>query len=371
MRNKSVFLLLALGCGTVAAIGVSQWMKAQAGNQSVGATVEIFVTNKTIDIGEQITADTISLKRWQTDQVPMGASGKLEDLEGKFARQRFYEGEPVMPMKLMDEADGASQTIPVGYSVVSMRADSASSVASLLRPGDRVDVTAYFVKSELIPETTAKTVLTGVRVFAVDGRTERINEEENPSAAKSISLLIHKNDTPAWTYASELGKIRLTLGNPGDIAKDGESGNTAAQDFLAWLSEYQIAQADAEAAKANRNKQQQFVAPVQTLAAATTPEPPKKKGFKMVKMSNGVLTEYWIEEGTTVPMIVSESGTPTSSPDSSSSRTSDRRDMDSGFDSPSEYDAPTDYSYLNGSQSPFYNPPAGTQNGGQTETTED
>ena len=29
MRNKSLFLLVACVCGTIAAIGVSQWMQAQ------------------------------------------------------------------------------------------------------------------------------------------------------------------------------------------------------------------------------------------------------------------------------------------------------------------------------------------------------
>jgi len=208
MRNKSVFLILACVCGTVAAIGVSQWMQAQSTNNTPGATVEIFVTAKTIDIAEEITADKIRLESWPADRVPKGASGTLEDLEGKYARQRFYEGEPVMPVKLMDDANGSSQTIPVGYSVVSMRADPESSVATLVRPGDRVDVMAYFTKSELIPETMAKTVLTGVRVFAVDGKTEREVDEEDAKPAKSISLLVHKKATPAWTYAIQLGKNR-------------------------------------------------------------------------------------------------------------------------------------------------------------------
>ncbi|MEM1224782.1 MAG: Flp pilus assembly protein CpaB [Planctomycetota bacterium] len=351
MRNKSMFLLVALGCGTIAAIGVSQWMAAQAGNQPVADTVEIFVTSKTIDIGEQISPDSIRLEQWPADRVPQGASGKLEDLEGKYARQRFYEGEPVMPVKLMDSANGSSQTIPVGYSVVSMRADDASSVASLLRPGDRVDVAAYFVKSELIPETTAKTVLTGVRVFAVDGRTDRDTSESTATRAKSISLLIHKNDTPAWTYASELGKIRLTLGNPTDTPdSDTGEGNGAAQEFLQWLSDHQIAQAQDEA---DLEGPEPAVQPV----SAPAP-PPKKKGFKMVKMSGGVLTEYWIEEGKTIPLILSESGAPT---DAGVALEESTNGLGTGAAVPS---APSDYSYLNGSQSPFYQPSEAEQPAG-------
>lgn len=345
MRNRSLFLLLACVCGTIAAIGVSQWMQAQSSSGKTVDTVEIFVTAKTIDVAEQITADKIRLEQWPADRVPKGATGNLEDLENKYARQRFYEGEPIMPVKLMEDASGSSQTIPVGYSVVSMKADPESTVATLLNPGDRVDVTAYFEKSELIPETTAKTVLVGVRVFAIDGRTERnVDDDKDRKPAKTISLLIHKSDTPAWTYAQELGKIRLTLGNPGDVlAKiEGEEGNSAGQSFLTWLADYQEAQA--KRAQEEQNKADSLISR-NTPAPVAKPEP-EKKGFSMIKMSGGVLTEYWIEEGSNVPQIVNQTGGEDDKP----------REIQSNTEAAPA--ASTGYSYLNGSQSPFYQPPS-------------
>lgn len=343
MKNKSVPLLMAIVCGTIAAIGLSQWMQAQSSTDSNVGTVEIFVTAKTIDIAEEITPDKIRLEQWPADRVPKGTTGQLKDIEGQYARQRFYEGEPIMPVKLMADSNGSSQTIPRGYSVVSMRADPESSVATLVRPGDRVDVVAYFTKSELIPETMAKTVLTGVRVFAVDGRTEREADEDKQATARSISLLIHKNDTPAWTYASELGKIRLTLGNPTDIvdALQETDGNGAGQAFLQWLADHQAAQAAREA-ESNKPKM-----PVTKQETVVTKE--KKSGFKMLKMSGGVLTEYWIEDGKQVPVILNESGKGGVKEEDEETRTESR-----GADRPQ---APRDYSYLNGSQSPFYQPP--------------
>jgi len=230
---------------------------------------------------------------------------------------------------------------------VSMRADPESSVATLVRPGDRVDVVAYFTKSELIPETMAKTVLTGVRVFAVDGRTERETEDDKTKTARSISLLIHKNDTPAWTYASELGKIRLTLGNPTDVidAVNENDGNGAGQDFLQWLADHQAAQA----LRATESKQPKT--PVVKTEPVVTKE--KKNGFKMLKMSGGVLTEYWIEEGKQVPVILNESGKGGVKEEDEESRT---ENTNSALPR-----APYDYSYLNGSESPFYQPPSSSE----------
>jgi pilus assembly protein CpaB len=356
MKNKSVPLLIAIVCGTIAAIGLSQWMQAQASTGSASETVEIFVTTKTIDIAEEITPEKIRLEQWPADRVPKGASGQLSDIEGRFARQRFYEGEPIMPVKLMEDSNGSSQTIPRNYSVVSMRADPESSVATLVRPGDRVDVIAYFKKSELIPETMAKTVLTNVRVFAVDGQTERKSDEKEVSVARSISLLIHKNDTPAWTYATELGKIRLTLGSPTDVDDVmGESdGNGAGQSFLKWLADYQTAQSAQSARDVEANKSKNLGP-----ATVATVQKEKKNGFKMLKMSGGVLTEYWIEEGKSVPVILNESGkngTRETNEDS-------RRELTNV-----QQQAPSrDYSYLNGSASPFYQPSTGSGRGNEFE----
>jgi pilus assembly protein CpaB len=189
-------------------------------------------------------------------------------------------------------------------------------------------------------------------VFAVDGRTEReVDPEVEPKPARSISLLIHKKDTPAWTYASELGKIRLTLGNPSDIneTKDGETDGGAGQEFLRWLSDYQIAQAQRE--EENNRVETPVAKP-----SIQAPKKEKKRGFKMLKMSGGVLTEYWIEEGSSVPKVLAESGREELEETNADLRT--RPGADYPLPSENELDepsAPTDYSYLNGSQSPFYN----------------
>lgn len=359
MRNKSVFLLLACVCGTIAAIGVSQWMQAQSTGSAKIQMVEIFVTAKAIDVAEEITAEKIRLEQWPADRIPEGSTSDLEDLQGKFARQRFYAGEPVMPVKLMTEANSNSITIPKGFSVVSMKADPATGVANLVRPGDRVDVMAYFTKNDMIPKSMAKTVLRGIRVFAVDGRTQRDDNDENVKAAQTISLLISKDDAEAWTTATEIGKVRLTLGNPGDYKKnsDGELAVDAGDEFLRWLADHQAAQKE-RIQQQQAEKQQAAAALVQTTPEPSKPDsqPARPKRFKMLKMSGNRLVEYeWIQ-GQQVPVVVGQ----TDSEELPAAATPVRDPM---FDEPAGTDAPEetesaeqDYSYLNGSQSPFFEP---------------
>jgi pilus assembly protein CpaB len=291
MRNKSIYLLLACVCGSVAAILASQWLKAQASNQGPGETREIFVAAMAIDVGEKITPEKMQLEQWPADKIPQGSTGELEVLEGKYAKQRFYVGEAIMPVKLMEEN---WSTVPKGYRVVAMKA-SDSSIANLIQPGDRVDVMAYFSKSELIPRSVTKTVLMGVRVYALDGDTERRVGEDRPKTLRTIQLLIHEKDAEAWTYANELGNIRLSLGSDSDYSAE-DGSNEAGQQFLEWLDEYRKRQEEALAALEAKGTNEE--------AAPATVE---EEGFPMIKMVEGRMMEYWIVPGK-LPVLRGEVG---------------------------------------------------------------
>ncbi len=344
MRNKSLYLLIACVCGTVAAFLASQWLKAQANSQGPGSTTEIFVAAVAIDIGEKITAEKIQLEQWPADKVPQGSSGELTDLEDKYAKQRFYVGEAIMPVKLMDEN---WTTVPKGYRVVAMRASDIS-IANLVQPGDRVDVMAYFNKSELIPRSMTKTVLMGVRVYALDGDTERKAGDDRKSTIRNIQLLINEKDAEAWTYANELGSIRLSLGSDADYSNE-DGSNQAGQEFLTWLDDHRKKQEELQRQKdlekAASNK------PRPTRPRTVAPEK-EEEGFSMFKLHNGMMTEFWVVPGK-LPVKLgvlgddAEGDTGSASGDSSSSP---------GSTAPVEGEE-DDYGYLNGQDSPFYQPP--------------
>ncbi|TWU35976.1 Flp pilus assembly protein CpaB [Novipirellula artificiosorum] len=347
MRNKSLILLLAIVCGTVAAIGISQWMQARNTGGGSAPTIEIFVAAKAIELGEEITPEKIRLEPWPADRIPEGSVGDLKTLEGKFARQKFYAGEAVMPVKLMDTN---SATIPKGFSVVAMKADVENSISNLVQPGDRVNVMAYFTKSELIPRTTTKTVLNGVRIFAIDGNTDRIvDENERPTTARTIQLLIHSGDVDAWISANELGKIRLSLGNPGDYdaAVEQEGPSEAGQEFMTWLADYQAAQ------EANRNAVQEPVAPQSPITPVSKKK--KKDGFKMIKMVEGRMIEYWIAENE-LPVILNDTGAKEQT--AADEELSEENQPQPNGPAAGQPMTPPDYRYLNGEDSPFFQPPA-------------
>jgi len=218
-------LMLALGCGLVASIGITQVMAKRNAEPSGPAaeTVPIFVAAKDIPLGEPLSAAMVKQEPWPKGRVPPGALSNIEDVEGRRVQQRLYEGEPILENKLLSKgasAQGASADIPVGYRVVSVLVDSVSG-SGLILPGDRVDVLVYLVSNSqhAIAETSTRTVLQDVKVFAVNDVVELDRDGKDKSiTAKTISLLVTPAQAAKVTLACEMGKFRLVMRGPEDKA---------------------------------------------------------------------------------------------------------------------------------------------------------
>lgn len=340
MRNKSIYLLLACVCGTVAAVLASEWLKAQ-GNQNATNMVEIFVTSATIDVGEKITAEKIALERWPEDKVPRGASNRLAEVEGKYAKQRLFDGEPIMPVKLMDEN---WSSVPNGWKAVDMDARQLG-ISSSIQPGDRVDVVGFFDEDEFIPRSGSQTVFNGIRVFSIDGDTSRRTAEERGKSARFIQLLIPEKDKDAWSYAKELADIELHKASDQDHTLD-DGSNEAAAKFVAMIENHRKQQdeekerlrlAKAEAARLS----QQAEAGTQTAVAEE-----KVEGFTMFKIVEGRMLEYWIVAGK-LPVLVGEVGATDAEPHDLMTDTL-----------PVQVTEDEDSQRINGEGSPFFEPPS-------------
>ncbi len=226
-------LMLALGCGLVASIGITQVLAKRHDSPAVitGETVPIFVAIKDIPFGVPLTAEVLKLEPWPKDKIPTGAVSNIADAEGRRTRQKLYSGEPILENKLLGKganSQGASAVIPKGYRVVAVQVDSVSG-SGLILPGDRVDVLVYLVGNSQheIPETSTRTVLQDVKVFAVNEVVELDKDKEGKErpSSKTISLLVTPAQAAKVTLASEMGKIRLVMRSPED--------NTHAEDAVA------------------------------------------------------------------------------------------------------------------------------------------
>ncbi|MCE5267672.1 MAG: Flp pilus assembly protein CpaB [Planctomycetaceae bacterium] len=220
MRPKSfALLMLALGCGLVAAIGVNQWMTSRSGATAVvGENVPVFVAVADIGLGEVLSTRLVKEDHWPKDKIPAGVVSRLEDVDGRRTRAKLYAGEPILETKLFGKGDhdqGATALIPKGYRVVSVKVDPVSGSTSMILPGDRVDVMVHLVRdvNHDIPETVSRTILQDVKVFAVNDIYGLENQKDGTKSivAKTFSLLVTPSQAARIMLACQLGNVQLVM----------------------------------------------------------------------------------------------------------------------------------------------------------------
>ena len=238
MRAKSlVLLMLALGCGVVASVGIHQVIsnRGEAGVEPETSTV--FIAVKDIMVGEPIAAHMVKSEEWPKGRVPMGAISKLEDLENRRPKGRIYANSPILDSLLLTKGasdQGAADGIPKGYRLVSVKVDDVSGNASLIRPGDRVDVIVFLdhAANGGSAQPITRTILQDVKVYAVGQLWDASSASgEKSISAKTVSLLVTPSQVEVVTQGSEMGRIRLASRSPDDKELTKVKG-ASAQDVL-------------------------------------------------------------------------------------------------------------------------------------------
>lgn len=226
MRPKSLaLLLLALGCGLVASIGITRVMTTwtEKPDMVVGGTEPVVVATANVGMGEMLSETQIKLENWPKGKIPAGAVSIIADADGRRTRTRLYAGEPILEDKLFAKGvsqQGAAAMVTAGYRVVTVKVDLVSGGGSLILPGDHVDVMVHLVRdpNKGINETVTRTILQNVKVFAVNDvlGVEKEKESGKSIAAKTISLLVTPEQAAKVMLATEMGTINLVMRSPED-----------------------------------------------------------------------------------------------------------------------------------------------------------
>ncbi len=239
MSPKSLVLLaIALGCGLVASIAISQVIDSK--KQAVVATTPIYVATQNINLGDPVDDTMVSLQEWPKDKVPVGAITAWEDIEDRRPRTAIFEGEPLLDGKFLErgQTQDPISSIPEGMRLKTVSVDARKSAAGLLSPGDRVDVQIFVHRNERegIPHPFTKLILQNIRVFAVDQAVQRSADgTEARSVAKTVSLIVTPEQANKMTTAENLGELSLIPRHPDDDQIVDDSEQSA--DFLLGSSD--------------------------------------------------------------------------------------------------------------------------------------
>jgi pilus assembly protein CpaB len=231
-----MLLVLALGCGLVASIGISQVMDRNSRHPAAAETSPIYVALHNINLGDPIDAAMVSLQEWPKDKIPPGAVSQLDELEGRRPRATIIQGEPILEGKLLAPGQLADPitSIPKGFRLKTISVDAEKSAAGLLSPGDRVDVQLFVKRDERngIDSARTKVILQNIRVFAVDQTVQRSPDGgEERTVAKTISLLLTPEQASKLTLAENLGLVSLIPRNPDD-EESGDMAEYSTDDLL-------------------------------------------------------------------------------------------------------------------------------------------
>ncbi len=293
MRGKPILLLVvALGCGMVAAVAASKAVVGGGNGQAAEEMVEIFVAVKDLPHAQKVTAENIRLEKWPKKRLPEGALVDLELLEGKFTNQGIFAGEPILERKLCESRDSLSTGMPDGYRIFNF----AGGANVYIKPGDHIDIYGTFQIGGRHGTLESRMVMENVAVHAINGITIRDSDDLATAKNLTFQLLVRESQLEALTLANRMGELELHLRPMGEA--DGQVETDNGESFLQWVED-------------SREPEQTLLTSTEATPAAETPLEPvdNRVQHEMVIMTPNGIKRYQWEDSTSLPKLVDDTAT--------------------------------------------------------------
>lgn len=217
MKSKSFMLMiLSMGFGLIAAIGISQVMgRNKANNQPVQKMGPVLVAADFLDVNTLLTEENVKIENWPKKIIPEDAITKVEDLKEMCARTPLSKGMPIVSASIINEKLINKLHIPDGFKVVSLKVSGDDLIAGLLNPGDKVDLIGYFRKRTRSGEQQqiTRTFQKAVRVFSINSRTTTAENraESGTTGGAILSLLVTERQSEEIYFVKKTGEIKVVL----------------------------------------------------------------------------------------------------------------------------------------------------------------
>ncbi|GAA5065186.1 Flp pilus assembly protein CpaB [Roseibacterium beibuensis] len=231
---RLIFILVLLVGVGLAAFAVSvakdrfdQYQTALAEQrEAIVPTTQVFVVTRQVRYGERLRPNDVEAVRWPADHVPFGAFTSLEDIfppdtdELRTVLRLMETDEPLLRTKVTAPgADaGVASRLEEGMRALALRVDVTTGVSGFLRPGDRVDV--YWTGNGREGERLTRLIRSNVQIIAIDQIADE--DRNNPTVARTITVMAHPGDIAALTQAQASGSLTLALVGVGDETESEE-----------------------------------------------------------------------------------------------------------------------------------------------------
>jgi pilus assembly protein CpaB len=223
MLLRVILLIGALGAG-----GVAAWLVIAARPEPVTKIVEAPPVTQDVLVaaGDLLQAQTLTKQnlRWQAwpqvalNPVYITRSSRpdaIDSLAGAIVRNHMAAGEPIQEGNLTPRHAGYLSTVlPSGKRAVAVRISAESTAGGFILPNDRVDVLHSDGRSPV-----SRTILSNVRVLAIDQVVDDTNKNENSKAnviGKTATLELDPSQAEILTAAQAAGTLSLALRSAAD-----------------------------------------------------------------------------------------------------------------------------------------------------------
>lgn len=193
------------------------------------STTPIYVAAQPIPVGTTVSPEMITTQPWPSHLVLDGfvTADSDQKIEGMVSRAAFQQNEPILLNKLsnMNDPNFLAGSLPKGMRVMTIQTNETEGVGGFVFPGDFVDVmlTHNITKYVTPPgaedlqqqnDTVTETVITNVKVLAVDQRASGSNATDDQGRLlipRSVSLMVSPTDAQRLRLAQQKGTLTLTL----------------------------------------------------------------------------------------------------------------------------------------------------------------
>jgi pilus assembly protein CpaB len=186
-------------------------------------TVEILVAKVDIGMGHVVAAEEIQWQVWPTAAASPNFIRKsdrpnaIEQITGSIARTPVVTGEPIREAKLI-KASGSgfmAAILPSGMRAISTEISPETGAGGFILPNDHVDVILSrrdkdAEKQSGVDVHTAETILTNIRVLAIDQTVEEKNGQR-VVVGKTATLELSPTQSEQLAVSRQLGSLTLAL----------------------------------------------------------------------------------------------------------------------------------------------------------------
>lgn len=252
MKSKSFMLMiLSMGFGLIAAIGISQVMGRSAGNAAPATIMgPVLVAADHLDMNILLTPENVKIENWPANIIPEDAATTLEEINDMVIRTRLSKGMPIVKSTLINKNQRNDLTIPEGFKVVAIKVSGDDMIGGLLNPGDKVDVIGLFKRRNSLNEiqTTTRTFLKALRVFSVNNKMTASDDRQNNTGSGSaiVGVLVTEKQSEEIYYVQRTGEIKLVLRSD---YMEGDDDVESLADIMDWDDLDDDQQADEEDSK--------------------------------------------------------------------------------------------------------------------------